>query len=108
METLAPLGTRVAIAFVFGSVARRQQDHDSDIDLLIVGEVRLKELSPCLHSLEKTLGRVVNPAIYSETSFKEKYQAGDPFLLDIVRNEKIFLKGSSDELRKLVAERLSP
>jgi predicted nucleotidyltransferase len=98
---------RIALAFVFGSVARREQDPDSDLDLLVVGDVRLKEMAGSLRGAEQALGRVINPALYTPTSFRDKYQAGDPFLLEVVRNDKIFLKGDSDELRGLVAERLS-
>lgn len=107
-DALAPFGDRITVAFVFGSVARREQDRDSDVDLLIVGEVRLKEVTAALHPAEQGLGRVINPALYTPASFKEKYQAGDPFLLEVVRNDKLFLKGGRDDLRELVAERLSP
>jgi hypothetical protein len=69
--------------------------------------VRLKEVAAPLHAAGQALGRVVNPAPYTPASFKEKYQAGDPFLLEVVRNDKLFLKGGGDELRELVAERLS-
>jgi len=99
---------RISMAFIFGSVARREQHRDSDIDLLILGDVRLKELVGKLHTAEQGLGHVINPVLYTPTSFKEKYTAGDPFLLEVVRNEKIFLKGDTDELRELVAERESP
>jgi predicted nucleotidyltransferase len=106
-DALAPFGDRITLAFVFGSVARREQGPDSDIDLLIVGDVRLKEVAAPLHTAEQALGRVINPALYTPASFKEKYQAGDPFLLEVVRNDKLFLKGGGGELRELVAERLS-
>jgi predicted nucleotidyltransferase len=106
-DALATFGERISLAFVFGSVARREQGRDSDLDLLLVGDVRLKEVAPALHSAGQHLGRTINPALYTPASFKEKYQAGDPFLLEIVRKDKLFLKGGSDELREMVAERLS-
>jgi predicted nucleotidyltransferase len=106
-NALLSFGNRISVAFVFGSVARREQGRGSDIDLLIIGEVRLKEVVTALHAAEDSLGRTINPALYTPLSFKEKYQAGDPFLLEIARNDKLFLKGGGDELRALVAERLS-
>jgi predicted nucleotidyltransferase len=104
---LAPFAHRMTMAFVFGSVARHEQNRDSDIDLLIIGDVRLKELVSELRTAEQALGRVINPVLYTPESFREKYHAGDPFLLEVVRNQKIFLKGNHDELTELVAERLS-
>jgi predicted nucleotidyltransferase len=105
---LDPFEDRIKAAFVFGSVARREQTRDSDIDLLVIGDVRLKELAGALHPAEQALGRVINPALYTLATFRDKYQAGDPFLLEVVRKEKIFLKGDSNELGALVAERNTP
>jgi len=104
-DALRPFGDLIRIAFVFGSVARLEQVRDSDIDLMIVGDVRLKDLAAALHASEQTLGRTVNPVLFSLAKFREQYREGNPFLLDVVRKEKIYLKGSRDELTELVADR---
>jgi predicted nucleotidyltransferase/transcriptional regulator with XRE-family HTH domain len=104
-DALASLGDSIRLAFVFGSVARREQVQDSDIDLMIIGDVRLRDLAVALHTPEQTLGRTVNPVLYSSAKFREQYREGNPFLLDVYRKEKIFLKGSHDELTELVADR---
>jgi predicted nucleotidyltransferase len=104
-DALTPLADRITMAFVFGSVARQEQVRDSDIDLMVIGDVRLKELAHALHSVEQTLGRPVNPVLFSPEKFREQYREGNPFLLDVVRKEKVFLKGSRDELTELVADR---
>ena len=93
------------MAFIFGSVARLEQIQDSDVDLMIVGDVRLKDLAAALHTPEEVLGRTINPVLFSSEKFREQYREGNPFLLDIVRKEKIFLKGNPDELTELVADR---
>jgi predicted nucleotidyltransferase len=104
-DALNPFGDLIKVAFVFGSVARLEQVQGSDIDLMIVGGVRLKELAAALHAPEQTLGRTVNPVLFSPEKFREQYREGNPFLLDVVRKEKIFLKGGHDELTEMVAER---
>jgi predicted nucleotidyltransferase len=106
-DALRPLDAAIAIAFVFGSVARKAQQHDSDIDLLVIGDVRLRDLAGPLRAAEQILGRAINPALYTPRSFREKSQAGDPFLTHVCRHEKLFLKGGEDDLGELVAERLS-
>lgn len=103
-DVLTPFCDLIRIAFVFGSVARLEQVRDSDIDLMIVGDVRLKDLATALHTPEQTLGRAVNPVLFTPEKFREQYREGNPFLLDVVRKEKIFLKGNRDELTELVAE----
>jgi predicted nucleotidyltransferase len=104
-DVLNPFGELIRLAFVFGSVARLEQTRDSDLDLMIVGDVRLKDLAAALHAPEQTLGRTVNPVLFSPERFREQYREGNPFLLDVVRKEKVFLKGSRDELTELVADR---
>jgi len=104
-DVLTPYGDLIKIAFIFGSVARLEQIRESDIDLMVVGDVRLKDLAVALHKVEQTLGRTVNPVLFSPDKFRDQYREGNPFLLDIVRKGKIFLKGSRDELTELVADR---
>jgi predicted nucleotidyltransferase/HEAT repeat protein/transcriptional regulator with XRE-family HTH domain len=104
-NALTSVGDRIILAFVFGSVAREEQVRDSDVDLMVIGDVRLKELASALHSVEQTIGRTVNPVLFSPDKFRDQYREGNPFLLDVVRKEKIFLKGGRDELTTLVADR---
>jgi predicted nucleotidyltransferase len=115
-DSLRPLADSIELAFVFGSTARNRQMQDSDIDLFILGEATLKSLSGPLRQAEKLLGRRVNPAIYTRDSFRERYQRGDPFLLDVCRREKLPViqksgersqKEFEDELRAMVAERVA-
>ena len=103
-DALSQFGDRIEIAFVFGSTARQEQVRDSDIDLMIIGEIRLKELATALHVAEQALGRTINPVLYSSDRFRDQYRAGNPFLTEVVRKEKAFLKGNRDELTAMVAE----
>ena len=115
-DSLRPLGDSVELAFVFGSTARNRQEEGSDIDLFVMGDVNLKWLSGPLRQAERTLGRRINPVIYTRDSFRQKCHGGDPFLLDVYRQEKIPVipaKGDPsgrdlhDELRTMVSERLA-
>ena len=115
-EALEPVNAEIAYAFIFGSTARKQQQPESDIDLMLIGDVRLRAVSPLLTRAEQLLGRRINPAIYSCESFCEKYQSGDPFLMDVMRRRKLPVhagingineKELDSELRELVAERLA-
>jgi predicted nucleotidyltransferase len=105
VDALTSCGDLIKIAFVYGSVARLEQIRESDIDLMVVGDVRLKDLAVALHTAEQTLGRTINPVLFAPDKFRVQYREGNPFLLDIVRKGKIFLKGSRDELTELVADR---
>lgn len=113
-NALMPFADRIELAFVFGSTARKRQTEDSDIDLLVIGGVTLRDLSTPLRTAERTLGRRISPALYTHDTFQQKYQTGDPFLIDVYRREKMAVMppGASrrdleDELTAMVAERLA-
>lgn len=115
-DSLRSSGDAIELAFVFGSTARNRQGQDSDIDLLIIGAATLKSLSGPLRQAENVLGRHISPAIYTREIFRQRYQRGDPFLLDVCRREKIpVIQGQNetsqqefeDELRAMVAERVA-
>jgi predicted nucleotidyltransferase len=105
-SALSPCGDRIRIAFVYGSMARQDDGADSDVDLMVVGEVTLEDVLDRLSSLEKTIGRPINPTVYSTAEFKSKLTAGNHFLKSVVGGDKVFLIGDEDGLGKLCEERL--
>ena len=106
-SALAPLSHRIACAFIYGSMARNEEKAESDIDLLIVGKVALEDVLARLSDVEASLGRAVNPTVYSVAEFKTKLGNGNHFLNSVLRGEKIFLIGDEDELGKVGGIRLA-
>jgi predicted nucleotidyltransferase len=47
-EALAPIRSRIRVAFVHGSVARGAERSSSDVNLLLVGTVSLAKVAPAL------------------------------------------------------------
>lgn len=88
-------------AFIYGSFARGEAIATSDIDLMLVGNLKLSTLSPFLKKAEKQLARPINPTIYSKDDFTRKLQTKDSFLRTVLNDRKIFLKGSENELNAL-------
>jgi uncharacterized protein len=101
-QELAPLQDRIRVAFVYGSVARSQEASDSDIDLMLVGDIGLSDLVPALRSAERSLGRAVNPTVYSTTEFARKAKSHDHFLDTVLKGKKEFVKGAEYELEAIV------
>jgi predicted nucleotidyltransferase len=106
-SALEPLANRIAVAFVYGSIARQEEKADSDVDLMIVGKVTLDEVLAHLGNLEASLGRTVNPTVYSSREYKAKISSGNHFLNAVMQGEKVFLLGDEDELRKMGGVRLA-
>jgi predicted nucleotidyltransferase len=99
---LHPLKGRIVCAFVYGSVARSQERASSDIDLMVVGQVGLTDLTPALRKAEARLGREVNATSYSAAEFREKAQGKDHFLSEVLRGRKLFVKGNDRDMDELV------
>ncbi|MEI9979983.1 MAG: helix-turn-helix domain-containing protein [Edaphobacter sp.] len=100
-SAIAKLGKKVQLAFVYGSVARGEESAKSDVDLMLIGTVSTMEMVPVLRQLESTVGREINPTIFTENDFKKNIAHDNHFLLTVMRGAKILLKGTEDELEEI-------
>ena len=89
------------MAFVYGSLARGEGKANSDVDVMIIGEVSFGEAVSALQSAQKMIGREVNPSVYSAREFRAKLQAGHHFLSSVMNAPKVFLVGEERELNRL-------
>ena len=70
----------------------------SDIDLFIIGQVDEDRLIGEINRVEKGLKREINYSLYSKDAFERKKKKKDAFILDVIKNPKVFLIGNKDEL----------
>jgi len=103
-EALAPLSEDIQWALVYGSVARQEEQVDSDIDLMVIGKLRLSDAASCLKQAERKLGRPVNPSLYPQAEFAKKLRSGQHFARTIVQGEKLFLLGDAREFAAAFAK----
>lgn len=101
-QALTRFSTGIELAFVYGSIARSHERSSSDVDLLVVGGVSLRELTPALHAVEDKLNRPVNASVYTNSEFAQKIRAGHHFLNAVLDKEKIFIIGSENELARVI------
>ena len=99
-SALAPLAKRISLAFVYGSVASRNENAGSDVDLMIVGDLTLDEVLTQLGTAERLVGRPINPTLYSDSDFKTKIDSGNHFLRSVMRGERVFLIGEDHGSRE--------
>jgi predicted nucleotidyltransferase len=99
-EALKPLEKGIEAAFVYGSFARGQEVSGSDLDLFVVGDIQLDELVSALSGVEQSIGREINPTLYSSADFKNKWSRKNHFLRSVAETEKEFIIGSEDEFRR--------
>jgi uncharacterized protein len=94
---LEPVASRIQYAGVFGSVARGEQRADSDVDLLLLGDVRLSELAIPLHEAEAALGMRVSPTLMTVDEYRGCCLSGDYFLKKVLAGKLITLWGTLEQ-----------
>jgi predicted nucleotidyltransferase len=100
-EVLEPLGEQIIIAFVYGSFARGEEVSSSDLDLFVIGNIRLADLVRVLSDVEQAIGREINPALFSAKEFKRKWSDNNHFIRSVADSEKEFIIGSEHEFGRL-------
>lgn len=106
-DALAPVARRIVAALVFGSAARGDLRSDSDIDLLVIGDVPFAAVVDALSTAQARLGRDVNPTVYPLSEFRAKIRGRHHFLTTVLAEPRVFIIGSQHELERLGAERLA-
>ncbi len=96
-RALSPLRDRIRAAFIFGSVARGEENSDSDLDVMVIGDVTLAQVVEAVRGSEATLLRPVNPTVYPVKEFTTKLAAGQHFLTRVMDGEKLLLIGDEPE-----------
>jgi predicted nucleotidyltransferase len=100
-QSLATNADKIRVAFIFGSVAKSTDDRRSDIDLMVVGKISFGDVVSLLTPAEQKLAREVNLVVYPIAEFKKKVKEDHHFVKTVLEDEKIFVIGDEDELRKL-------
>jgi DNA-binding transcriptional ArsR family regulator len=99
-DALKPVATRITLAFVYGSIANSQERSESDIDLMVIGDVSPVDLALPLRRAREQLGRDINPSVYLVTEFNRKRTAKDHFLSHVLTGPKLIVLGSENDLGK--------
>jgi predicted nucleotidyltransferase len=91
------------IAFVYGSFATGEDTAESDVDLMVVGDVPFATVSRRLAPVQDKLGREVNPTVYPVQEFRRKLAEGHHFLTAVVEGPKLFVIGDANALERLAS-----
>ena len=87
--------------FIFGSTANGTAKADSDIDLFVIGDCGLREVTRHIHAVADRIRQEINPYVITRAEFLSRKQHQDHFLEEICSSQKIFLKGAADDFARL-------
>lgn len=98
-EALAPYREVIRCAFIFGSIAKKQDTVKSDIDLFVVSDkLSYSDLLSQLLGTEVRLGRGINTTIYTEADVKQRLLDDNSFLTRVLNQPKIWIIGNESDI----------
>jgi uncharacterized protein len=104
-SALEPVRHKIRAAFIFGSMAARSENRESDIDIIVVGQASFSEVVSLISPAQETLGREINPVVYPVMEYRQKIKEDHYFLKTVLEGEKIFIIGDERELAGLGRKR---
>jgi predicted nucleotidyltransferase len=93
----------IETAFIYGSFARGDLDENSDLDLMIIGDIPLTMLAPVITQIEVDLDRDVNYTILKPEEWRERSALEDGFVTGLLTGPKVILIGGEDALRTIAS-----
>lgn len=98
-EALAPYREAIRCAFIFGSIAKKQDTATSDVDLFVISDtLSYADLVNQLLGTEVRLGRGINTTIYTEADVRQRLRNGNAFLTRILEQPKIWIIGNESDI----------
>jgi predicted nucleotidyltransferase len=91
----------IVLAFVFGSLASGTEKAQSDVDLMVIGNVSLRQLGRLLSGVATRLGREINPHVMTTQEVARRRKARDHFLTSVLSAPRLFVIGNEDELEAM-------
>lgn len=89
-------GADIEVAFVFGSVAQGLETAQSDVDLMVIGDLGLRKLTTLLTGVADQVGREINPHVMTKKEYRKRHRAADHFVTHVLHGSKLFVIGEND------------
>jgi uncharacterized protein len=93
--------TDIRLAFVFGSIASGADKAHSDVDLMVIGDITLRQFTKLLSGVSARIGREINPHVMTADEFTRRRKGRDHFLTTVLAAPKLFVKGNDHELETM-------
>lgn len=94
-QALEPIGDRIELALLYGSLVEGTDTATSDIDLLVVADnLTLEALYATLEPVEASLDRQISPTLYTTEEFATRRAAGNAFLARVLAGQHLVLIGN--------------
>ena len=83
-SALSSVSEQIDWAFIYGSLASEKETTGSDIDLMIIGDISFSQVVSLLYPVQKSLGREINPKIYSRKVWVQLKTSKNAFVNELL------------------------
>lgn len=87
----------IAVAFIFGSITGSTARAHSDVDLMAIGSIGLRNLTAALSGVSEEIGREINPHVMTAKEYKKRLDGKDHFVTNVIGGKKLFIVGTQNE-----------
>ncbi len=97
---LAPVSPSIRAAFIYGSIAKGEDNAASDIDLMVISDrLTYADLFAALEEASAQLGRKVALTVYSSEELSQRVSQENTFVTRVLAQPKLWLLGDESEVR---------
>ncbi|KKR05714.1 MAG: Transcriptional regulator [candidate division WS6 bacterium GW2011_GWF2_39_15] len=100
-QNLYRIGTKIVNAeliILTHSYLNNKYESNIDVDVLFVGDIDIRKLTPEMKEIEKTLEKEIRYSVVTMKDFEFAKKKREPFLINILEKDKIVLLGSEKAL----------
>ena len=97
----------IQVAFLFGSAATGKLAAESDVDLLVIGEIGLRKVLSLLTGVSDRIGRELNPIVMSIREFRKRVADQEHFITAVLDGPKHFIVGTADDLKAMGVKQIA-
>jgi hypothetical protein len=71
---------------------------------MVLGDAPFSDVVSALSPAQRALGREINPTVFPVSEFRSKLVAGNHFLRSVMKEKRLFVSGTENELAKLASK----
>ena len=88
----------IGVAIVTEAFLTNKHEKPTDIDMLFIGNMKIKDLTSVMNVLEKEISRVIKYAAMKPEDYEFGRRKKDPILMNALQNDKIIILGKDSDL----------
>ncbi len=103
-QHLSPFKDNIDFAFVYGSMAKGNYTAESDVDLMLIGNVNSFDISEACSNAEDELKRQINYSVFTLKDIKNKLSDQNHFFTSLMSEKKLFIIGHQNEFQRIASK----